>query len=86
MTIQWTGPDNGDGRVADFAISKSEIEHRRMEVRQAISQLGAMSELSVVSVTEVCDSLGIDAYPIVSSVERLRNVCDAAILKLEDYM
>ena len=86
MSMQWIGPDNGDGRVADFAISKNEIEHRRMEVRQAIGQLGAMSELSVVSVVEICESLGIDAYPIVSAVERLRDASDKAILKLEDYM
>ena len=86
MIIQCTGPDNGDGRVADFAISKSDIEHRRMEVRQAIAQLGAMSELSVVSVTEICESLGIDAYPVISAVERLRDVSDKTILKLEDYM
>ena len=86
MTVQWIGPENGDGQIIDFGMSKSEIETRRMEVREAVKQLEALSELSTAYVVEVCESVGIDAYPLVSSVERLRNVSDATILKLEDHL
>lgn len=86
MVTRWIGPDNGDGRVVDFGMSKNEIETRRSEVDQVVNQLGSMSELSVVHVTEVCDSLGIDAYPVLSAVEKLRTACDEAIRQLEGYL
>ena len=86
MTETWIGPENGDGQVIDFGMSKSEIELRRFEVGHAINQLAAMSELSTVYITAICESLGIDAYPLVSAVERLRNVSDTTIMKLEEHL
>ena len=85
MTSHWIGPNNGDGQIIDFGMSKSEIETRRSEVNQALNALQALSEISTVYVTEVCESVGIDAYPLVSAVERLRNVSDATILQLEEF-
>jgi len=85
MTQIWVGPENGDGQVIDFGMSKSEIETRRSEVDEALKQLSALSELSTAYLTDVCESVGIDAYPLVSAVERLRSVSDATILKLEVY-
>ena len=85
MSNTWVGPENGDGQVIDFGMSKSEIETRRSEVNQALETLHSLSELSTVYVTEVCESVGIDAYPLVSAVERLRNVSDATTLKLEEF-
>ena len=86
MTVRWIGPENGDGQIIDFGMSKSEIETRRSEVTEAVNQLSAMSELSTVYVTSVCESVGIDAYPLVSALERLRNASDATILKLEEHL
>jgi hypothetical protein len=86
MTSIWIGPENGDGQIIDFGLSKNEIETRRSEVNEALNQLQALSELSTVYLTEVCESVGIDAYPLVSAVERLRNVSDATILKLEQHL
>jgi hypothetical protein len=86
MSNTWVGPHNGDGQIIDFGMSKSEIETRRSEVNQAVRSLEALSEISTVYVTEVCENVGIDAYPLVSAVERLRNVSDATILKLEEYL
>lgn len=85
MSNTWIGPENGDGQIIDFGMSKSEIETRRSEVNQALNALQALSEISTVYVTEVCESVGIDAYPLVSAVERLRNASDGIILKLEEF-
>jgi hypothetical protein len=85
MTSIWVGPNNGDGQVIDFGMSKSEIEQRRDETRLACDQLGALSELSSIYITEVCDSVGIDAYPLNRALESLRAEADQLILKLEKY-
>lgn len=85
MTSHWIGPENGDGQIIDFGMSKSEIETRRSEVNEALNLLQALSEISTVYVSDVCESLGIDAYPLLSAVERLRNVSDATILRLEEF-
>lgn len=85
MSNVWVGPENGEGEVIDFGMSKSEIETRRMEVDQALRALQSLSEISTVYVTEVCENVGIDAYPLISAVERLRNVSDSTILKLEEF-
>ena len=86
MTSHWIGPNNGDGVLVDFGLSKREIEDRRIECNRAAEQLAALSELSTIYISEVCDSVGIDAYPLNRAIESLRTESDALILQLEQYL
>lgn len=85
MTARWVGPNNGDGQVIDFGISKSEIEQRRSETRKACDQLAVLSELSTHYISDVCHSVGIDPQPLKQAIESLRTESDRLILELERY-
>lgn len=90
MTIHWIGPDNGDGNLIDFGMSKAEREnydeHKSREAALACDQLAAISEITTVFTTEVCEALGIDAYPLNRALEMLRKESDLVILKLEQHL
>ena len=90
MTSHWIGPDNGDGTIIEFPSSRAERENydyqKAKEVGEACDQLAALSELSAVYATEVCESLGIDAYPLNRALAALRHESDSLILKLEPHL
>ena len=85
MAERWIGPNNGDGQVINFGISKSEIEYRRDEITKAAHQLGVLSELSTNYITEVCDSLEVDPSTLNLAIEVLRKEADLLILELERH-
>lgn len=90
MNARWVGPDNGDGNVVEFGRSRSErqshYEQTSKEANAACDQLAALSELSAVYISEVCDSLGIDAYPLNRALNALRHESDSLILSLEEHL
>jgi hypothetical protein len=90
MTERWIGPDNGDGNIIDFGMTKAEKEnydeHKSREINIACDQLSVISEITTVFTTEVCEALGIDAYPLNRALEALRTESDLVILKLEKHL